>query len=29
VLRSITDTIIKNNQNVYNSLKVIANLHTD
>ena len=29
VLRSITDTIIKNNQNVLNSLKVIANLHTD
>ena len=29
VLRSITDTIIKNNQNVLSSLKVIANLHTD
>jgi len=29
VLRSVTDTIIKNNQNVYKSLKVIANLHTD
>ena len=29
VLRSVTDTIIKNNQNVVNSLKVIANLHTD
>jgi len=29
VLRSITDTIIKNNQNVFNSLKVIANLQTD
>ena len=29
VLRSITDTIIKNNQNVLNSLRVIANLHTD
>ena len=29
VLRSITDTILKNDQNVLNSLKVIANLHTD
>lgn len=29
VLRSVTDTIIKNNQNVVNSLKLIANLHTD
>ena len=29
VLRSITDTIIKNNQNVVSSLNVIANLHTD
>ncbi|MCP4055598.1 MAG: IS66 family transposase [Mesoflavibacter sp.] len=29
VLRSITDTIIKNNQNVLKSLKVIANLYTD
>ena len=29
VLRSITDTILKNNQNVLDSLKVIANLHTD
>lgn len=29
VLRSITDTIIKNNQNVLYSLRVIANLHTD
>jgi len=29
VLRSVTDTIIKNNQNVLGSLKVIANLHTD
>jgi len=29
VLRSITDTIIKNKQNVLNSLKIIANLHTD
>jgi hypothetical protein len=29
VLRSITDTIIKNNQNVFNSLKIIANLQTD
>jgi len=29
VLRSVTDTIIKNNQNVVNSLNVIANLHTD
>lgn len=29
VLRSVTDTIIKNNQNIVNSLKLIANLHTD
>ena len=29
VLRSITDTILKNNQNVLNSLRIIANLHTD
>ena len=29
VLRSVTDTIIKNDRNVVNSLKVIANLHTD
>jgi len=29
VLRSITDTIIKNDQNVLGSLNVIANLHTD
>jgi len=29
VLRSVTDTIIKNNQNVVGSLNVIANLHTD
>lgn len=29
VLRSITDTILKNNQNVLGSLNVIANLHTD
>ena len=29
VLRSVTDTILKNNQNVLGSLKVIANLHTD
>jgi transposase len=29
VLRSVTDTILKNNQNVLSSLKVIANLHTD
>jgi len=29
VLRSVTDTIIKNNQNVFNSLRTIANLHTD
>ncbi len=29
VLRSITDTILKNNQKVLGSLKVIANLHTD
>lgn len=29
VLRSITDTIIKNNQNVLDSLNVIAKLHTD
>ncbi|MDO9510454.1 MAG: IS66 family transposase [Bacteroidales bacterium] len=29
VLRSITDTIIKNDQNVVSSLNVIANLHTD
>ena len=29
VLRSITDTIIKNNQNVLSSLNVIAKLHTD
>jgi len=28
-LRSVTDTIIKNNQNVLNSLRIIANLHTD
>ena len=29
VLRSVTDTILKNNQNVLGSLNVIANLHTD
>ena len=29
VLRSITYTILKNNQNLLNSLKVSANLHTD
>ena len=29
VLRSLTDTILKNKQNVLSSLKVIANLHTD
>ncbi|MCK4345552.1 MAG: transposase [Bacteroidales bacterium] len=29
VLRSVTDTIIKSNQNVLNSLKIIANLYTD
>lgn len=29
VLRSVTDTILKNNQNVLNSLNVIAKLHTD
>jgi transposase len=29
VLRSVTDTILKNNQNILSSLKVIANLHTD
>ena len=29
VLRSVTDTILKNNQNILGSLKVIANLHTD
>jgi len=29
VLRSITDTILKNNQNVLSSLNVIANLHSD
>jgi len=29
VLRSVTDTILKNNQNVLSSLNVIANLHTD
>jgi transposase len=30
VLRSVTDTVIKNNQNILNSLKIIANLqHTD
>lgn len=30
VLRSITDTVIKNNQNILNSLKIIANLqYTD
>jgi transposase len=29
VLRSVTDTIIKNNQNVFKSLQIIANLHTD
>jgi transposase-like protein len=29
VLRSVTDTILKNDQNVLGSLKVIANLHTD
>ena len=29
VLRSVTDTMIKNDRNVVNSLKVIANLHTD
>jgi transposase len=29
ILRSVTDTIIKNNQNVLNSLKVISKLQTD
>ena len=29
VLRSITDTVIKNDLNVLNSLKIIANLQTD
>ena len=29
VLRSVTDTIIKNKQNVVKSLKVISNLQTD
>ena len=29
VLRSITDTVIKNNQNVLNSLNIIAKLQTD
>ncbi len=29
VLRSVTDTVIKNNQRVLNSLGIIANLHTD
>ena len=29
VLRSITDTVIKNNQGVLNSLGIIANSHTD
>lgn len=29
VLRSITDTVIKNDLNVFNSLKIIANLQTD
>ncbi len=29
VLRSVTDTILKNKQNVFNSLQVIANLPTD
>ena len=29
VLRSITDTVSKNNQGVLNSLRIIANLHTD
>jgi len=29
VLRSITDTVIKNNVGVFNSLKIIANLQTD
>jgi len=29
VLRSVTDTILKNNQNVLGSLNVIAKLHTD
>ena len=29
VLRSITDTAIKNNQNVLNCLKIISNLHSD
>ena len=29
VLRSVTDTILKNNQNVLSSLKIIANLHSD
>lgn len=29
VLRSITDTVIKNNLSILNSLKIIANLHTD
>ncbi len=29
VLRSVTDTVLKNNQNVLETLKFIANLHTD
>ena len=29
VLRSVTDTILKNNLGVLNSLKIIANLQTD
>ena len=29
VLRTVTDTIIKNRQNVVNSLRVISNLQTD
>ena len=29
VLRSVTDTVIKNNISVLNSLKIIANLQTD
>lgn len=30
VLRSVTDTVLKNNQNILNSLKIIANLqYTD
>ncbi len=29
VLRSVTDTVLKNSQAVLNSLRIIANLHTD